>query len=128
MDKFNSGSRKIQSLASLYSQLDSLPNRRQWWFEPNYKNYGTAAFMFSHSTIDGDKRSQDLNLLAAVLFHAGIKCNLRASDGIIQDVEIAPEYSDLARKLFARYQSNSNSPSHTTDLRLEQEWLAQRQK
>ncbi len=84
--------------------------------------------MFAHPTTDIEKRNQSLNMLGNILFHAGIKCYFRACDGIIQDVEIAPEYAELARKLFARYQDDGKQAPRSIDLRLEQEWLRQRQK
>ncbi len=127
-NKYTSGTQKIQDLITLYGTLDNLPNRNQWHFEPAYENDGTCAFVFAHSTADLNKRGETINMLANVLYRAGIKSSIRARNGVIADVVIAPEYADLARKMFARYQGNNKTAVRANDILLEQEWLRQRQK
>ncbi len=122
-NNFNSANQKIQNLMTFYDKLDHLPNRNQWHFEPQYQDGISCAFVFSHTTTDVSKRWDDLNLLANVLSQGGIKAGIIARNGLVSDVIIKPEYTELARKIFAKYQigeQNSGKISHTL---LEQEWL-----
>ena len=127
-NNFKSATQKIQDLMTLYSQLDNAPNRGQWHFDSQYDNANVCAFVFSHTTTDISKRSETLNMLANILFRAGIKSSIIAKDGMMSDIVIAPEYTDLARKLFNKYQSNSRGESKSYNMMLEQEWLNQRHK
>lgn len=127
-DKFVSGTKKNQDLITLYSQLDNMLNRSQWHFESEYKDRNTCAFVFAHTTGDASVRYENLNALANILHHAGIKSSIIARDGLISDVVIAPEYTNLARKMFAKYQSGNRNIAKAYDAALEQEWLRQRQK
>lgn len=127
-NRFDDANKKIQNLMTLYNQLDNLPNRGQWRFEPRYDIRDTCAFVFSHPSGDGAKRYDSLNELAGVLYKAGIKNAIQARDGVMADIVIAPEYAELARKMFARYQTNGNNISLSNTVLLEQEWLRQCQK
>ena len=127
-NNFDSASKKIQDLMTLYTQLDSLPSRSRWRFEPKYDMRNTCAFVFAHQTGDASKRYEVLNELSRVLYKAGIKNSIQAREGIMADVIVEPEYAELARKMFARYQTNNPDASKVNNALLEQEWLRQRQK
>lgn len=122
-NKLNSANQKIQDLMTLYDQLDSLPNRNQWFFDPQYQDGTSCAFVFSHTTTDVSQRLDTLNLLANVLYHGGIKASIIARDGLMSDVIIRPEYTELARQMFSKYQTNAKSGDKTNYASLEQEWL-----
>ena len=77
-NKLNSANQKIQDLMTLYDQLDRLPNRNQWFFDPQYQDGTSCAFVFSHTTTDVSQRLDTLNLLANVLSHGGIKASIIA--------------------------------------------------
>lgn len=125
---FDAASKKIQDLMTLYAQLDNLPSRSRWHFEPKYDMRNTCAFVFSHQTADASHRYDSLNELSRLLYNAGIKNTIQARNGLVADVVIAPEYAELARKMFARYQTNKPDISKVNNTLLEQEWLRQRQK
>ena len=127
-NKYNSAKKKIQDIMTLYQQMDSLPNRTQWHFEPRYKDGNSCAFVFAHTTADVSKRYDDLKVFANVLDNAGIDYSFIARDGKIADVIIKPEHTDLARKMFARYQTGGHNTAKGNEVLLEQEWLRQRQK
>ena len=120
---FNSANQKIQDLMTLYEQLDCLPNRNQWHFEPQYQDGASCAFVFSHTTTDVSQRWDTLNLLANVLSRGGIKSSIIARGGLMSDVIIKPEYTELARKIFSKYQTNAHDVNKTNYASLEQEWL-----
>ena len=123
---FSTANKRVQDLTTLYNSLDELPNRNQWYFEPKYNNNDQCAFVFLHTNTDASARYDSLNMLSNILAQAGIKNSLIAKNGIISDVVISPEYADLARKMFTRYQPNNNSATKKQDLPLEQDWLYQR--
>ena len=125
---FKFAQQKIQDLMSLYDHLDTAPNRAQWHFEPNYKNGTACAFVFGHTNNNVSQRYESLNILSKILLQAGIKNALVAKDGLVSDIIIEPEHTDLARKMFARYQMNNRGITKTYDTALEQEWLRQRTK
>ncbi|MBQ8255781.1 MAG: hypothetical protein IJY99_02330 [Alphaproteobacteria bacterium] len=127
-NNFDTASKKIQDLMTLYAQLDNLPSRSRWHFEPKYDMYNTCAFIFAHQTSDASKRYEVLNELARVLHNAGIKNTIQAREGTMADVVVDPGHAELARKMFARYQTNKPDVSKVNNALLEQEWLRQRQK
>jgi len=127
-NNFASATKKIEDLTTLYTKMDALPNRGQWHFEPSYNNSDACAFVFSHTTSDASRRNTDLNMLASVLYHAGIHVSLAAVDGMPSNIIIAPKHADLARKLFARYQITASGAAKTNNVQLEQEWMRMRQK
>ena len=127
-NNFTAATKKIQDLMTLYAKLDGLPNRAQWHFDPKYQNGESCAFVFAHQNADSEKRYESLSALANVLSSAGIKASMIAQNGVIADVIIRPEYADLARKMFARYQSDNRGVAKNNIALLEQEWLRQCQK
>lgn len=127
-NNFDSASKKIQDLMTLYAQLDNLPSRSRWHFEPKYDMRNTCAFVFAHQTGDASKRYEVLNELSRVLYKAGIKNSIQAREGIMADVVVDPGHAELARKMFARYQSDNRGVAKNNIALLEQEWLRQCQK
>ena len=127
-NQFTDATKKIQDWTAVYNRLDTLPNRKDWYFKPTYTNHDTCAFVFSHATADINARYSSINMLSNVLSQAGIKNSLVSRDGILSDILIAPEQADLARKIFAKYEAGHDNTSKKYDSHLGQEWMNQHQK
>ena len=114
-DKFKDATQRVHNLVEMYRRLDASPSRRQWYFTPNYPGRDTCGFVFAHPNPGSDESYKIISAFSDILEDAGIRCNLTARDHKLSDVTILPEYAELARKLFARYELDPKDETKTRD-------------
>ena len=114
-NKFEDATQHVQDWTELYRQLDALPNRHQWHFAQNYLDHDTCGFVFAHANPGSEESYNSISMLSKTLYNAGIRNSLIARNHILSDVIIAPEYAELARKLFAKYEPSQKDETKTND-------------